>query len=77
MMKQLHKVPALSVLTAALLLVGVGATTPTPQTRGTNAASSKGQARPMPFPVAELFFELNDSAGDLGIHSNIDGGPWT
>ncbi len=26
---------------------------------------------------AELFFELNDSAGDLGIHSSIDGGPYT
>jgi hypothetical protein len=26
---------------------------------------------------AELYFELNDSAGDLGIHSSIDGGPYT
>ena len=25
------------------------------------------------FPEAELFFELNDSDGDLGIHSSIDG----
>ena len=25
---------------------------------------------------AELFFELNDTDGDLGIHANIDGGPW-
>jgi hypothetical protein len=25
---------------------------------------------------AELYFELNDSAGDLGIHSSIDGGPY-
>jgi hypothetical protein len=24
----------------------------------------------------ELYFELNDSAGDLGIHSSIDGGPY-
>jgi len=28
------------------------------------------------FPEAELFFELNDSAGDLGIHTSIDGPPW-
>ena len=28
------------------------------------------------FPEAELFFELNDSAGDLGIHASIDGPPW-
>jgi hypothetical protein len=25
---------------------------------------------------AEIFFELNDSAGDLGIHGSIDGGPY-
>ena len=28
------------------------------------------------FPEAELFFELNDSDGDLGIHSSIDGPAW-
>ncbi len=26
---------------------------------------------------AELFFELNDTDGDLGIHASIDGGPYT
>lgn len=36
----------------------------------TNAASE-------PFDVAELFFELNDTDEDLGIHGFIDGGPWT
>jgi hypothetical protein len=30
-----------------------------------------------PFDVAELFFELNDTDDDLGIHSAIDGGTWT
>ena len=30
----------------------------------------------IPFDEAELFFELNDTDGDLGIHSLIDGGPW-
>jgi hypothetical protein len=29
------------------------------------------------FEVAELYLELNDTDGDLGIHSLIDGGPWT
>ncbi|MGH8523439.1 MAG: hypothetical protein ACREXY_04265, partial [Gammaproteobacteria bacterium] len=29
------------------------------------------------FPEAELFFELNDTDGDLGIHSSIDGPGWT
>lgn len=28
------------------------------------------------FSEAELFFELNDSAGDLDIHASIDGGPY-
>lgn len=30
----------------------------------------------IPFDVAEVFFELNDTDGDLGVHSLIDGGPW-
>jgi hypothetical protein len=29
------------------------------------------------FSVAALFFELNDTDGDLGIHAEIDGGTWT
>ena len=30
----------------------------------------------IPFEEAEIFFELNDTDGDLGIHGKIDGGPW-
>ncbi len=30
----------------------------------------------IPFDVAEIFFELNNTDGDLGIHALIDGGPW-
>lgn len=30
----------------------------------------------MEWDEAELFFELNNTDGDLGIHANIDGGPW-
>ena len=29
-----------------------------------------------PFDVAELFFELNNTDGDLGIHALVDGEPW-
>jgi len=29
------------------------------------------------FSEAELFLELNDTDGDLGIHASIDGGPYT
>lgn len=30
----------------------------------------------IPFDVASIFFELNDTDGDLGIHASIDGEPW-
>ncbi len=30
----------------------------------------------IPFDVAEVFFELNNTDGDLGIHALVDGGPW-
>jgi hypothetical protein len=33
--------------------------------------------RSMRFSEAEIFLELNDTDGDLGIHAAIDGGPWT
>lgn len=31
----------------------------------------------IPFAEAHLFFELNNTDGDLGIHGKVDGGPWT
>lgn len=39
------------------------------------AAGQGGQQQRL--TEAELFFELNDTDGDLGIHASIDGGPWT
>ncbi len=30
----------------------------------------------IPWDVAEVFFELNDTDGDLGIHALVDGEPW-
>ena len=30
----------------------------------------------IPFAVAQVFFELNNTDGDLGIHALIDGEPW-
>ena len=53
----------LSALLAAVLTLGVV----------TKDARSQPTA---PFEVAEIFFELNDTDGDLGIHALIDGGPW-
>ena len=30
----------------------------------------------IPFNEARIFFELNNTDGDLGIHGKIDGNPW-
>ncbi len=30
----------------------------------------------IPFDVAQVFFELNNTDGDLGIHALVDGDPW-
>lgn len=60
-----HTSCAGAVLAGALVLCGVG------------SSAVRGQEQSTPFPVANVFFELNNSAGDLGIHGEIDGGPWT
>jgi hypothetical protein len=41
------------------------------------ASGVAAPARAQEFSEAEIFFELNDSDGDLGIHASIDGGPYT
>lgn len=52
---------------AALLLLGAGF----PVSAGDDEESDE-----IPFSVAQIYFELNNTDGDLGIHSLIDGGPW-
>ncbi len=42
---------------------------------GTAALPGRAAAA-VPFSEAEIFFELNDTDGDLGIHASIDGEPW-
>lgn len=39
-------------------------------------AISQADDDEIPFAVAEVFFELNNTDGDLGIHALIDGEPW-
>ena len=43
---------------------------------GTPAQEARSQDGEIPFDVASVFFELNDTDGDLGIHALIDGEPW-
>lgn len=40
------------------------------------AAPDAGTAQELPFSEARIFFELNHTDSDLGIHSSIDGDPW-
>ncbi len=41
-----------------------------------SVAAAALPAQATEFSEAELFFELNDTDGDLGIHASIDGGPY-
>ncbi len=43
---------------------------------GTAPVSLAEDDEEIPFDVAHLFFELNNTDGDLGIHALIDGEPW-
>lgn len=40
------------------------------------AASLANDDNEVPFSVGKLFFQLNDTDGDLGIHMKVDGEPW-
>jgi hypothetical protein len=44
---------------------------------GSSVTSADPPGQPRPFAEAAIFFELNDTDGDLGIHASIDGEPWT
>ena len=39
-------------------------------------SDSDSDSEEIPFDVANVFFELNNTDGDLGIHALVDGGPW-
>lgn len=65
MTSRLRRVPILPLVTVVLLL-------------GTVALMPDARAqRLVRFTEAALFFELNDTDGDLGFHASIDGEPWT
>lgn len=63
---RMNRLHGLLILMGTLLLGGTLATTLSSQGGPTQS-----------FAEAELFFELNDTDGDLGIHASIDGGSWT
>jgi hypothetical protein len=57
----LHTRPTLPLAIAAIAL-------------GVSAAAAADDE--IPFSEARIFFELNNTDGDLGVHSSIDGEPW-
>ncbi len=65
MKRPTHTLPAVPMATAALIL---GAAAP--------AGWADDNDAEIPFDEAHLFFELNDTDGDLGIHALIDGTEW-
>jgi len=64
MERPMKKLPYISTAATVLLL-----TTASP-------ASLANDEEEIPFSVANVFFELNNTDGDLGIHALIDGEPW-
>jgi hypothetical protein len=60
-------------VTAVLRVVGMTALT---LTVAAPPPSSAGNGDAIPFDEARLFFELNNTDGDLGIHAEIDGEDW-
>lgn len=61
--------PILKLSVAVLAIVGLGLTEP-------GAAKRSEEQDEIPLEEASLFFELNDTDGDLGIHGLADGEAW-
>ena len=64
---KLHK-PGLAALIAVSVVLTLGAVAP--------GLAGDDDENGIPFAEAELFFELNNTDGDLGIHALIDGDAW-
>lgn len=56
-----------------LQIIGLTSLISTP---GLALADDEADEEEIAFDVAEVFFELNNTDGDLGIHALIDGDPW-
>ena len=63
MERHARRLPVLSTAMVALIFVSTGSV-------------SRAHDDEIPFDEAELFFELNNTDGDLGIHALIDGEAW-
>jgi hypothetical protein len=68
MSRVLHPMPVLLLLAIAVAIAIGSPASP---------ISARGNQASQPFALAELFVELNDTDGDLGLHAAVDGGTWT
>jgi len=64
----------LPVFLVAVVALIIGAAATDSSASGWHHQDDDGEE--MSFSVANIFFELNDTDGDLGIHALIDGDPW-
>lgn len=65
MKRHMRMLPLLPMATAAVMLGGA-----------TTASWAGDDEQEIPFEEADVFLELNDTDGDLGIHALIDGDAW-
>jgi len=64
----------LPVFLVAVVALIIGAAAPVSWAFGGHHHDDNGEE--IPFDEASIFFELNDTDGDLGIHALVDGDPW-
>jgi hypothetical protein len=68
MPRHMYRLPILVAVVALLLTA--------PAVWAGDRGRDRDEADEIPFDEAEIFFELNDTDGDLGIHALIDGDAW-
>jgi hypothetical protein len=73
MSRQMSRPLFLPLLTLALLSSGAAALISSSGRAGSSGRAEQARR----FTEAEIFVELNDTDGDLGLHASIDGEPWT
>jgi hypothetical protein len=66
-----------SIKVLAVAVIGVVVVVLALATLGPERQTEAAAQNEIPFAEAELFFELNDTDGDLGIHASIDGDPYS
>ena len=69
MKRTLRMLRVLSAVMVALLLIAAPAS-------GRHHHDDDDDDEEIPFDEANVFFELNHTDGDLGIHALVDGEPW-